>query len=55
MIIFTRTIPCHLLLDERFSTLQRYKESIKQSRLYLELLIKFIRFVAVILYTIALL
>ena len=42
-IIFTHTTPCHLLLDERFSTLQRYKESIKQSRLYLELLIKFVR------------
>ena len=54
-IIFTRTTPYHLLLDERFSILQRYKESIKQSRLYLELLIKFISFVAVILYTIALL
>ena len=43
VIIFTHTTPCHLLLCERFSTLQRYKESIKQSRLYLELLIKFIR------------
>lgn len=43
VIIFTRTTPCHLLLDERFSILQRYKESIKQSRLYLELLIKFVR------------
>ena len=43
VIIFTRTTPCHLLLCERFSTLQRYKESIKQSRLYLELLIKFVR------------
>ena len=39
VITFTHTTPCHLLLDERFSTLQRYKESIKQSRLYLELLI----------------
>lgn len=55
VITFTRTTPCHLLLCERFSTLQRYKESIKQSRLYLELLIKFVSFVAVILYTIALL
>ena len=43
VIIFTRTTPCHLLLCERFSTLQRYKESIKQSRLYQELLIKFVR------------
>ena len=43
VIIFTHTTPCHLLLCERFSILQRYKESIKQSRLYLELLIKFIR------------
>ena len=43
VIIFTRATPCHLLLCERFSTLQRYKESIKQSRLYVELLIKFIR------------
>lgn len=42
-VIFTHTTPCHLLLDERFSILQRYKESIKQSRLYLELLIKFVR------------
>ena len=55
VITFTHATPCHLLLDERFSTLQRYKESIKQSRLYLELLIKFVSFVAVILYTIALL
>ena len=39
-VTFTHTTPCHLLLDERFFTLQRYKESIKQSRLYLELLIK---------------
>lgn len=54
-IIFTHATPCYLLLCERFSTLQRYKESIKQSRLYQELLIKFISFVAVILYTIALL
>ena len=43
VITFTHTTPCHLLLCERFSTLQRYKESIKQSRLYLELLIKFVR------------
>ena len=43
VITFTRTIPCHLLLCKRFSTLQRYKESIKQSRLYLELLIKSVR------------
>jgi len=43
VIIFTRTTPCHLLLCERFSILQRYKESIKQSRLYLELLIKSVR------------
>ena len=42
-IIFTHTTPYHLLLGERFSTLQRYKESIKQSRLYLELLIKSVR------------
>ena len=42
-IIFTHATPCYLLLCERFSTLQRYKESIKQSRLYLELLIKFVR------------
>ena len=54
-IIFTHATPCYLLLCERFSTLQRYKESIKQSRLYLKLLIKFVSFVAVILYTIALL
>ena len=43
VIIFTHATPCHLLLCERFSILQRYKESIKQSRLYLELLIKFVR------------
>lgn len=55
VIIFTRTTPCYLLLCERFSTLQRYKESIKQSRLYLELLMKFVSFVAVILYVIVLL
>lgn len=55
VINFTHTTPCHLLLCDRFSILQRYKESIKQSRLYLELLIKFVSFVAVILYTIALL
>ena len=54
-VTFTHTTPCYLLLCERFSTLQRYKESIKQSRLYLKLLIKFVSFVAVILYTIALL
>ena len=54
-VTFTHTTPCHLLLCERFSILQRYKESIKQSRLYLELLIKFVSFVAVILYTSALL
>ena len=43
VIIFTHATPCHLLLCERFSTLQRYKESIKQSILYLELLIKSVR------------
>lgn len=47
VIIFTHTTPCHLLLCERFSTLQRYKESIKQSRLYLELLIISVSFVAI--------
>ena len=47
VIIFTHTTPFHLLLDERFSTLQRYKESIKQSRLYLELLIKSVNDVTV--------
>ena len=43
VIIFTHTTPFHLFLEERFFTPQRYKESIKQSRLYLELLIKFVR------------
>ena len=42
-IIFTHATPFHLFLEERFSTPQRYKESIKQSRLYLELLIKSVR------------
>ena len=43
VIILTLATSCHLLLCERFSILQRYKERIKQSRLYLELLIKFVR------------
>ena len=38
VIIFTHATPCHLLLCERFSILQRYKESIKQSRLYTKIL-----------------
>ena len=38
VIILTLATSCHLLLEERFFTPQRYKESIKQSRLYTKIL-----------------